>query len=875
MPENRKFTATCFVPATEADIDTEYMLRYLHACECVSGKEVLDIANGEGYGAAILSEKAAKVICIDKSPAAVARYAQRYPHDNLEYRLDNCANIPLPDESVDVVVGFKSIDHHLDSHRKTMLEIKRVLRPNGVLFMSTLTAGKHNLRDEQSQYELNSLLSRHFNNIRFFRQRLFHGSSLSQQLISTPTLALPPQLSNEMAIPWICAESSWLVLASDGDLPQLTARHAEHSSIQPGNSWIWRAAMAARDDRIECLKQQTDRLKQKLEKRDNEITRLQETIVEIFNSTSWKISTPLRILRIATRKETMVDAWRNAFTYLKSRPQETPWRALKASRMQGAMVRGRNAHGVHENPKPQTMPQTEVPQGMAVLQGLQCWGNIEGIDPHQGTILLVSHEASRTGSPILSLNLVQAFKKKYNVVALLLGPGVLLDDFKRNADMVIGPIDNRYDESAVSSAIEKMLDSIDISFAIVNSIESRNVLPGLSRRFVPTLALIHEFATYTRPREAFIQAAFWASTVIFPEEIVRSNVISECPELAGHASVILPQGRCSLHGIEANTVSHAEEREAIARSFRPEHGQADAVVILGAGTVHLRKGVDLFLDCAARIANSNLNGTCRFVWVGGDFDPENDAGYSVYLEDQIQRSGLGEQIAFLGEVTEMEYVYELADILLLSSRLDPLPNVAIDAMFHGIPVLCMDKTTGIAELLKKQGLTEECVAPYRDIEALTTKLSRLIESKDYRNTVGKKLQQIAQTLFDMDTYVSTLEKLGIEAIRQTLQEREDCQQIASSGLFRPDFCPPDRAKNTQRVESVREYVRAWASMVGRREPYPGFHPGVYLDRCGKEVLGDPFADYLRSGMTSGPWLSEVIVPVMLDCAANPEKPIID
>jgi hypothetical protein len=41
-----------------------------------------------------------------------------------------------------------------------------------------------------------------------------------------------------------------------------------------------------------------------------------------------------------------------------------------------------------------------------------------------------------------------------------------------------------------------------------------------------------------------------------------------------------------------------------------------------------------------------------------------------------------------------------ADLFLLSSRLDPLPNVAIDELTMGLPVLCFEKTSGIADFMR-------------------------------------------------------------------------------------------------------------------------------------------------------------------------------
>ena len=71
--------------------------------------------------------------------------------------------------------------------------------------------------------------------------------------------------------------------------------------------------------------------------------------------------------------------------------------------------------------------------------------------------------------------------------------------------------------------------------------------------------------------------------------------------------------------------------------------------------------------------------------------------------------------------------YQAADLLLISSRLDPLPNVAIDALTLGLPVFCFEKTTGIADFLSEHGLKEQCVARYLDAHDLALKVRSLAE----------------------------------------------------------------------------------------------------------------------------------------------------
>ncbi|CAN5174931.1 class I SAM-dependent methyltransferase [soil metagenome] len=100
---------------------------------CV-GRDVLEAGFGEGYGADLLAEVARSVTGVDYDDSAVAHVRARYPRVNVIQ--GNLAELPIPDASVDVVVNFQVIEHLWDQSQ-FVAECRRVLRPGGVLLMST------------------------------------------------------------------------------------------------------------------------------------------------------------------------------------------------------------------------------------------------------------------------------------------------------------------------------------------------------------------------------------------------------------------------------------------------------------------------------------------------------------------------------------------------------------------------------------------------------------------------------------------------------------------------------------------------------------------------------------------------------------------
>ena len=74
---NMNFTGERFVPQLRGQIYYEHFHRYAAALPLVNGKEVLDIACGEGYGTAYLAMAAESVIGVDIDEASVRHAAAR------------------------------------------------------------------------------------------------------------------------------------------------------------------------------------------------------------------------------------------------------------------------------------------------------------------------------------------------------------------------------------------------------------------------------------------------------------------------------------------------------------------------------------------------------------------------------------------------------------------------------------------------------------------------------------------------------------------------------------------------------------------------------------------------------------------------------
>jgi SAM-dependent methyltransferase len=215
-----EYTGERMVP-DKADAGTfwEHIYRYRFASRFAPGRSVLDIACGEGYGtAALLKAGATKVIGVDISQEACDYAKQKY---NVETRLGSAEAIPLESASVDMIVSFETIEH-VKNPAIFLGECKRVLRPNGLLIISTpnrdayrtLTPNNTYHCSELSHSEFTKLCEKNFNYVKYFSQRPIWTSKWCLRGMALPLIPEgDPNITRKNRIgwklqPWLCPNLS-------------------------------------------------------------------------------------------------------------------------------------------------------------------------------------------------------------------------------------------------------------------------------------------------------------------------------------------------------------------------------------------------------------------------------------------------------------------------------------------------------------------------------------------------------------------------------------------------------------------------------------------------------------------------------------------
>ncbi len=194
----KKWTGERLDTTVVGRIAIEHLHRYAMALNYVENKTVLDIASGEGYGVNLLSNRANFVYGVDIDKSTVLGANNKYSLDKIKFLEGNTSKIPLEDCSIDVVTSFETIEHH-NEHHEMMLEIKRVLKPNGILIISSpdklYYSDYRNYKNEFHKKELykdefNNLIEKYFKNTQLLSQTHLNGVSLILNEINQKSMTL-------------------------------------------------------------------------------------------------------------------------------------------------------------------------------------------------------------------------------------------------------------------------------------------------------------------------------------------------------------------------------------------------------------------------------------------------------------------------------------------------------------------------------------------------------------------------------------------------------------------------------------------------------------------------------------------------------------
>jgi len=192
---------------------------------------------------------------------------------------------------------------------------------------------------------------------------------------------------------------------------------------------------------------------------------------------------------------------------------------------------------------------------------------------------------------------------------------------------------------------------------------------------------------------------------------------------------------CVIYSGLAQDLRVADPAAARADWRRRAHTPDDAVVLLCVAGFRRGKGQDILLRAAARLP-AELS---YQLWFAGDglwLEPCKKIAHELNLHNRVR---------FAGVVQNPASIYAAADVAVLASQAEALPNFLLEAQAAGLPVVAV-AVGGVPECFE-DGRTGLGV-PAGDLAALTAALERALRDAAWRLSAKAPAQARARELFD-------------------------------------------------------------------------------------------------------------------------------
>ena len=305
-------------------------------------------------------------------------------------------------------------------------------------------------------------------------------------------------------------------------------------------------------------------------------------------------------------------------------------------------------------------------------------------------LLVVGHDSSRTGAPLLLLQLCKHFSARGHPLSIVLGrSGPLVCEFAKCGSVFVWPpedssraclrrlarIVTRRKTSSTREIACKLLKEAPVAI-LNNTIANGHILKHLSGHGVPIVSMVHELPSMQR---------FYAESTALTIEL-SSHIIA-----ASRKVLRSLQDGYSVRDGDISVVYFGVDPST---SDTPRPTVRSGTVV-GCGTLDYRKGIDVFVRVAARCRDI-LGARCpAFVWIGG-----NRASLTGNLvREDLRKLGLSDVVSLVGEVDSPADYFQQAALFVLPSREDPFPLVMIEAAQAGLPIIAFRQGGGAEEFV--------------------------------------------------------------------------------------------------------------------------------------------------------------------------------
>lgn len=287
---------------------------------------------------------------------------------------------------------------------------------------------------------------------------------------------------------------------------------------------------------------------------------------------------------------------------------------------------------------------------------------------------------------------------------------------------------------------------IDVWVVPVLQIATRQDLPWLSE-FQLLLCNTFNWYYFLSQRDVAQPVLWWLHDAACYYEMVDHDVLRSLDRCGLTVAAVGPVAQRAVQSFLPEAQIHDMLYglpDACPADYVPQGGRCVRFAVIG--MVQVRKGQDLFIS-AIRQLPAALRVQAEFLIVGDDT--------SAFAHEQRRRCADLPEVQFTGEMGRraLLQLYANIDVLVCSSREDPMPVVITEAMMFSHPCIVTDRV-GTTEYLHDGS---DCIIyPVEEVSALAAAMQRFIKSPQLAVTMGQRARQVYEKVFGMAAFQQRL-----------------------------------------------------------------------------------------------------------------------
>ena len=352
----------------------------------------------------------------------------------------------------------------------------------------------------------------------------------------------------------------------------------------------------------------------------------------------------------------------------------------------------------------------------------------------KGKVLFLGHDASRTGAPLLLLEIVRwlGINSTLKMEIYLNGGGAIEDDYLKVARTFCNRAGS---QSLFGRALRKLRWNANSEPDLV----SRYPVEHYPVVYANTIATCQAAMGLAQPGRRIIHHVHemaYATDVYRAKEILRKAVPHTDVYIAASGAVkdflieIILVPREKIRVIHEFPIAGCLQLRAadIGNTIRLRHGIPDNAFVIGmCGSPEWRKGTDIFVRLVQQVREIQEGKCCYFLWVGGERDSYREVQFDV------DKLGLRNICHFVPAVEDPSPYFKAFDLFALTSREDPFPLVMLEAAASGLPIVCFAQSGGATELVEADA---GIIVPYLDVQAMARACVDLLVNEEKRKRFG-------------------------------------------------------------------------------------------------------------------------------------------